>query len=404
MTRKNTIWLYEWLLVIGILLLALLLRKQLLPIHSADYNVYLSPWYDFIKSHGGIKALKYNFSNYNEPYLYLLVIATYIPLAKITAIKSISIFFDLVLTGFVYLIVRIRYEKSYLPIIAALIVLFLPTVFINSSLWAQSDSIYTSFTLGGLYFLLRKKPFWAFIFFGAAFAFKLQAIFLFPLFLVLWMVGEIRFRYLFIIPLVYVVAIFPAYLLGRNFVDMLTLYFTQAGYPSNSLSLNAPNLFQLIPVPVQQLLPWNHAGVVLTLSVVLILCFVVLASKRKMTSEITLKLALAFVLIVPFLLPEMHERYFYLADILSLVYAFYFPKYFYVPILVQLCSLESYMPFLIQATVIRESYLALLMLGIIILVVWDLVKTLWTFPQQPTVVLPTYSNMRSTTCPDTGNL
>lgn len=378
MINKNIAWLREWVLIIGIVVLALLMRKELLPIHSADYTVYLSPWYDFIKSHGGILALKYNFSNYNESYLYLLVITTHLPLSKITAIKSLSIFFDLVLTTFVYLIVRNKYGKSYLPIAAALIALFLPTVFINSSLWAQSDSIYTSFSLAGLYFLLCKKPFWAIIFFGAAFAFKLQAIFLFPLLFVLWMAGEIRLRYFFLLPLIYVVTIFPAYLLGRNFVDMLTLYLTQAGYPSSSLSLSAPTLFQLIAVPKQQLLPWNHAGIILTLGVVLILSFVVLASKKKMTNEIILKLALAFVLIVPFLLPEMHERYFYLADVLSLVYAFYFPRYFFVPLAVQLCSLESYMPFLMQTTVIGQPYLALLMGAIITVVLWDLMKTLWT--------------------------
>ncbi len=392
MIYKNIAWLREWLLVIGILLLALLLRKELLPIHSRDYDYFLSGWYNFIKSHGEIKALKYNFANYNEPYLYLLVLATYLPLLKITAIKSISILFDLILAGFVYLIVRIKYEKSYLPIIAALIVLFLPTIFINSSLWAQSDSIYSAFSLGGLYFLLRKKPFWACIFFGAAFAFKLQAIFLFPLLFVLWMVGEIRLRYLFLIPLVYLAAIFPAYLLGRNFVDMLTLYLTQASYPSNTLSLHAPSLFQLIPVPAQQLLPWNHAGIVLTLSVVLILSFVILASKRNMTREIVVKLAFAFVLIVPFLLPEMRERYFYLADVLSLIYVFYSPKYFYIPIFVQICSLESYLPFLMHTTVISGPYLALLMSGVITLVVWDLVRSIWALPPHSTPVLPTYSN------------
>ncbi len=395
MINKSIAWLREWGLVIGIVLLALLLRKDLLPIHSGDYNVYLSPWYDFIKSHGGILALKYNFSNYNKSYLYLLVIATHLPLSKITAIKSVSIFFDLVLAVVVYLIVRSRYGKSYLPIIAALIVLFLPTIFINSSLWAQSDGIYTSFSLAGLYFLVCKKQFWTFICFGVAFAFKLQAIFLFPLLFVLWMAGEVRLRYFFILPLVYVVIILPAYLLGRNFVDMLTLYFTQAGYPSSSLSLSAPTLFQLIPVPKQQLLPWNYAGIVLTLGVVLLLSFVVIASKKKMSNEIILKLALAFVLIVPFLLPEMHERYFYLADVLSLIYAFYFPKYFYVPIVVQLCSLESYMPFLMQMTVIGQPYLALLMLGVITIVIWDLMKSLWTPSAKSIFAWPTTSNVHS---------
>jgi Gpi18-like mannosyltransferase len=392
MIRKNFTWWREWSLIIGIVLLALMVRKYLLPIHSPDYNVYLSPWYDFIKNHGGIQALKYNFSNYNEPYLYLLVIATHLPLLKITAIKSISIVFDLLLALFVYLIVKIKYNSAYLPILAALILLFLPTIFINSALWAQSDSIYTAFSLGGLYFLCCKKPFWSCIFFGLAFAFKLQAIFLFPLLFILWIIGEARLRYFLLIPFVYVLAIIPAYLVGRNFVDMLMLYFSQAGIPSRTLSLDAPNLFLLIPVSPPQLMPWKHAGVMLALGVVLILSFIVLISKRKMTNEIILKLALVFALVVPFLLPEIHDRYFYLADVLSLIYAFYFPKYFYVPIVVQLCSLESYIPFLMQATVINLAYLSVLLLAVITLVVWDLMRTLWKIPEEPTLVLPVYSD------------
>lgn len=380
MLRKDLAW-REWILIGGILVVALLMRKYLLPIRSHDYNVYLSYWYDFIKNHGGLLALKYNFSNYNEAYLYLLVVATHLPLVKITAIKSVSIFFDFLLAFFVYLLVKMKYPASYHPVIAAMVILFLPTVFINSAQWAQSDSIYTAFSLGSLYFLLREKPFWSFVFLGLAFAFKLQAIFLFPLFFFLWFVGELRSRYLLLIPLVYVLTIMPAYFVGRDFIDMLMLYFRQMGIPSTTLSLDAPNLYQLIPVTLQQLIPWKFAGVFLTLGAVLILSFVVLVSKMKITSEIMLRLALLCALIVPFLLPEIHDRYFYIADILSVVYAFYFPKRFYVPILVQFCSLESYMPILTEKIVINFAYLAVLMLGLIAFLVWDLMKTLWTVPQ-----------------------
>jgi Gpi18-like mannosyltransferase len=365
-----------------------MLRKYLLPIHSIDYDKFVSLWYVFIKTHGGMRALRYNFSGYNEPYLYLLVISTHLPLLQITAIKSISIFFDLTLAAFVALIVRIKYEQSYLPIVAGLIVLFLPTIFINSALWAQCDSIYTTFLLGSLYFFLRKKPFWACVFFGLAFAFKLQAIFFLPLLFVLWLMGEIRLRYFLAIPLVYVLSIFPAYLYGRKFTDMLKLYFVQTTFP-NMLSMNAPNLFVLIRVPLEEFSPWKHVGILLAVAAVLILCFVVLASKKKMTNELILKLALIFVLLMPFLLPEMHERYFYIADVLSLIYAFYFPKYFYIPILVQFCSLESYMPFIMDQTVINLAYLALLMLAIIVLITYDLIKTLWpALPQSKHIVPP----------------
>ena len=117
MPRK---WLLKWLIIGAMIVLAMALRSALFPILSRDYYHYLSPWYDFIKSHGGFAALKYQFGNYAVSYLYLLALATYIPLPKIAIIKSISVVFDLVLALFTYLIVRLKYEKSYVPIIAAL--------------------------------------------------------------------------------------------------------------------------------------------------------------------------------------------------------------------------------------------------------------------------------------------
>ena len=236
----------------------------------------------------------------------------------------------------------------------------------------QSDSIYTSFSLGGLYFLLRKQPIWAFLCFGLAISFKLQAIFLFSLLLVLLITKQIHIKYFLIIPGVYLISILPAYLLGRDFIDLLKIYYMQMNkYPW--LTLSAPNIFQWIPPTPFDL--WRNVGILLALSAVAILSLLVLASRRKITNAIMLKLALVFVLIVPFLLPQMHERYFYLADVISLIYTFYFPDYFYVVILIQLSSLLSYIPYLI-GILINLQYVALVPLGLIIITIWDLLKTL----------------------------
>jgi hypothetical protein len=42
----------------------------------------------------------------------------------------------------------------------------------------------------------------------------------------------------------------------------------------------------------------------------------------------------------------MHERYFFLADVLTVVLAFYRPRLWFVPLIVQAASLLSYLPFL----------------------------------------------------------
>src|ERR1700736_1807601 len=142
----KTQWIAKRFTFVSIILLAMVLRGALFNISGSngDYIKFIRTWYNFIHSHGGFTALKYNFSNYPVSYLYLLAIATYIPLSKIIIIKLISVFFDLLLALFTYLVVRLKYDKSYAPIIAALLALFIPTVVLNSALWSQCDSIYAS--------------------------------------------------------------------------------------------------------------------------------------------------------------------------------------------------------------------------------------------------------------------
>lgn len=103
----------------------------------------------------------------------------------------------------------------------------------------------------------------------------------------------------------------------------------------------------------------------------------ILKSKQQLTPAILLKVTLVFALAIPFLLPEMHERYFYLADVVSIIYAFYFPRLFYIPVVVQLCSLLSYAPYFLNTQVVGLAYIAFAVLGITIIVLVDLLLALY---------------------------
>ena len=208
--------------------LALVLRVSLYHVETSDYTVFVSQWYDFIQTHGGFAALKYNFSNYNVPYLYLLTLLTYLPIPKLIAIKTLSVVFDGVLALFVYLLIRLKYKHGYVAIIGALVVAFAPTIFINSAAWGQCDAIYTAFCLGSLYFLLRERPAWACVFFALALSFKLQAIFFFPVLLVLLVNRRLPLRYLALIPLLFLLLLVPAYIAGRDATSLLSIYVGQA--------------------------------------------------------------------------------------------------------------------------------------------------------------------------------
>ena len=58
-------------------------------------------------------------------------------------------------------------------------------------------------------------------------------------------------------------------------------------------------------------------------------------------------LATTAAIAAPFLLPGMHERYFFLADVLTVVAAFYLPRrLWFLPLMIQTASLMSYVSFL----------------------------------------------------------
>jgi Gpi18-like mannosyltransferase len=105
-------------------------------------------------------------------------------------------------------------------------------------------------------------------------------------------------------------------------------------------------------------------------------------SHARWGEHLTVRVALASALLVPFALPYMHERYFYAADCIAIVYGFYFPRRFYVPLAVVTISLFSYFPFLFNGmTVIQLPYLALLLASVLIVVLVDLCKDLYQSPR-----------------------
>src|SRR5260370_13238345 len=383
-------------------LLAIVLRVSLYHVETSDYTVFLSQWYDFIQTHGGFAALKYNFSNYNTPYLSLLALTTYMPIPKLVAIKTLSVVFDGVLSLFTYLILSLKYRRSFASIIGALVIVFAPTIFINSAAWGQSDAIYTAFCLGSLYFLLKERRAWAWVFFGLAISFKLQAIFFLPVLLMLLLKRNLPVKYLVLIPAVFLLMLAPAFIAGRDAWSLLTIYAGQitsgglggagqfngggtgrfngrgpggSGFSSSALNLNAPSFYQWLPASAPEYSQW--VGILLAAMFVVLAGVLIVKSKKQLTSAMLLKVTLVFALAIPFLLPEMHERYFYLADVVSIIYPSYFPRSFYIAVIMQLCSLLSYAPYFLQTQVINLAYVAFAVLVIIVITVADLVLTLY---------------------------
>ena len=359
-------------LAVGLVVVALLLRLMLFGFEGNDLRYFMFPWYDYIASHGGFAAMKDPFSDYTPPYLYLLAIAAALPLKRIFAIKIVSVAFDVLLAALAAAAVREKRRGGPLPALAFFAVLFAPTVLVNSSLWGQNDAIYTSCLVLTVFLLMRDRSAAAMVAFGVALAFKAQAVFLCPLLFVLFVKRKILFRHLLLVPGAYAVLMIPAALAGRPIVDLLLIYPRQAGeYPH--LTMGAPNLYQWLPDNWGLL---RNPGILLTVAVVLVLGFVAARSATPIDADGIVRLALLSCVAVPFMLPGMHERYFFPADVLAVVFAFYFPRFFAIPLVVGLVSFFAYLPFLTGRTVVGLGYLAIVMLAVLALLARDWLRTL----------------------------
>ncbi len=337
--HKNEDWFF---LAIG-LILALALRILLRGYVSGDAVTGSLPWYDYIEKYQGIEALKHAFSGYPPLYLYMLVAVYYanqiLHLSHLAAIKSISIVFDFFGAFWFGKIVQVKYPNRAVAFGAALAYLFLPTVFINGPMWGQIDGVFTSFLLASFYYILKRRNVPAMIAFGLGFSIKFQAVFLAPFLLVLLLLRKISFRSTLLVPLVYLITIIPSWIIGRPISQLLLVYFNQVTSFDN-LTLNAPSFYALIDNSVNYL--FIPVGEVLAFAIVMILIFTVYKMRPCLNDDVLVGMASVCLLLLPYILPLMHERYYFSAEVFLLLFAIYRPRLSFVAVGLQITTLAAY--------------------------------------------------------------
>ncbi len=332
----------------ALLMAALLFRLNFFDHQTYDYRDFLHPWIQFFADNGGFYALRYSIGNYNVPYLYFLALFSYFdPSDWLHLIKLLSVAFDVLCAYAVMKLVSLYTDSETKLLTAFFGILFLPTVVLNGSVWGQCDVIYAAFGIYGLYLALDDRPILAMVCFAASFAVKLQAVFLLPIIAVLWFRSHIKLWHAFILPAPYVAIVLPAVLMGRPFWDTVTLYMNQTGSIGNGLNYNSSSMFAYFPnESAMNIDLWSNVGVILAFAFMIVILVWLFAKRKQLTAEIILGAALLLCLGIPFILPHMHDRYFFVADVLSLAFAVVFPKLFVVPVLVQFGSLLGYHAYL----------------------------------------------------------
>jgi len=339
----------RWLLAFGLLAASTAARILVYPVVVSDYTAFYAKWLAVLAHAPGLSALATPFSNYPPLYLYLFKILAIGPIDGLYGIKTLSFIFEVVIaTAAAWMVGKTApraYDRSELFLIFA-VMLSIPTLLINGSLWGQVDALYAAFVLLSLFALLQKRPLAAAVLYSVALAFKIQAIFFLPVFLG-YLLRDRRFGYVLILPAGYVVSVIPAWLAGASLPYLLTVYLRQANeYPF--LNLNSSSVFALAQgfqtsSIAQSLLSGAGIAIAGVCALYIVYCIVRLP---RVDAVSWLYFTLLSVMAIPYFLPHMHERYFYLADMVSVIYAFYVPRNWYVPIFVVLSSFVAYSAFL----------------------------------------------------------
>ena len=334
----------------GVLLLsALLLRWAALPFQSHDMQDFLLQWYGYIVDHGRFDALSDNFYNYTPPYIYMMTAVSYLDgiIDRVTLIKSISILFEGISAFLVYRIVVTVRPDPRLAVLSALLFLNLPTMLLNGAVWGQCDIIYTTFLLAFAYYMIRNCPFQAIMMYAIALSLKIQAIFLAPFLVYLLLSGSIPLMAVILPPIIYGLLMLPAALAGRSWISLVTVYLGQAGF-MHSLSAHAPNIYMFF----QNYLGERARSAVAYAGLVLagLASVVLLASHFRLRPKlpplfIILSVAL-WLSLEPSLLPRMHDRYFFPADMFAFLFACLVPRAWWIAVLFQIGSALAYAQYL----------------------------------------------------------
>ena len=374
------------ILALTLVPLAFVLRYCVLPYETLDYQDWIRVWIQALRDAGPWKGLGQEIwsCNYNVPYLYFLSLISITNVYDLYLVKVLSIFFDVVLAwGAMKLVGVLTDGDPNRKAIAFMLVLWLPSVFLNGALWGQCDCIYAAFAVLAVYLALDERPGLSVAMAAISVSFKLQGIFLLPVYFLFLVSGRIKIKHIFIFPAVYIATILPAVFAGRGFWELLTLYVRNTGTIGDGLNYNASSLYSLFDFSSMTNAAAARVGVVLTF----FFCsgiYVWLVMKLKSLNNKTLfGAALLFCLGVPFFLPHMHDRYFFVADILTVVLAVSSPVFTPAALAVNFGSLLGYHAYLKMRYLLPMRYGSIANAAALVLVLIYTAMTMMKKPEAP---------------------
>ena len=235
---------------IAVALLGIFLRYSYIPMLSADMEFLNSAWFDAIKE-GGMGAvlnpkLQYN---YSPLHLYIWTLAANLlgSFDTVIALKLVSLMMETVLLLACYGIITHLTQNHLKRFLGFCVLAVNPVLLWNAAGWGQTDTGFAGMCVLAVLFLLNEKPVLGLSALGIALAFKLQAIFILPLFMYAWFQGPKKFSvfWFFLVPAIWVCSGIPMMSTGASPLYAVQVYLGQTGI-YNKITFNYPNLYALM--------------------------------------------------------------------------------------------------------------------------------------------------------------
>lgn len=323
-----------------IFLVGLYVRYINIPFESPDFSKQFSVWFYKMGKYGdGFYSLKERIGDYNVIFQFLVCLMTYLPFEPIFSYKTMSIIFDILLTIQVGKLMYCLTKDKYKAYLIACLIYMSPIVIMNSGVWGQCDSMFTFFLVLTIRMMIEKKYVKAFIYYGLAFSLKLQAIFMLPYMVMIYLVkrefGIINFLYAF---LTFYATALPSILVGGSLLGPIETYIRQIGLYEN-MGINIINFWTLCFGNYEVL---NFVAFFMTMTLLGGALLYLLEGRMKINEVSNVEIAVWCIWTCVLFLPSMHERYTYPAGILLLLLTLKDRRIAPAMLAQYICSLQTY--------------------------------------------------------------
>lgn len=299
--------------------LAICAHLGLMEIAPGRMTLLLSPLMEDMWNYDLLTAMAWEDKAWSGGYLIVLGLLSRLEsFPWLYAVKLVNLVFIAAGAACVQRLYLLNGGKPFGAVLASGISMLAITVLMNSGAWTHCDAIYAALSLWGLYLLLAGHPWGGCVLWGLAVGFKLQAAFLFPLLIPMFMERKISLRHLLGIAAGFLALHIPMFLDGQSFMSILGRYNTQiteVAYEGAGLTDNAPGVYGLMVVASVR--EFSGMGLFFSLFMALLLSMA-MVRRGPLTTNQWMRCALLLAFGLPMILPQMNVRALYLALLIAL--------------------------------------------------------------------------------------